>query len=244
MKYVMSDLHGATKRFHKMLKQININLLSEDYLYIDGDIIDRGKDSIRLLFEIYEMQKKYGDHVIVTVGNHEFFLYQYATGDLSERRYVAYGGEDTIREFKELNNSDKQLIVEFIEGLPVDVEIESNKRGRMKMVHSGIHEDHIIFNDDKTINVNKSIESALRWDKNQYLLSGYLQRESPAYIYKNLDMPLIVGHTPTMFLPDVGQPIICAKPGYKVIMLDCGAGHKNGRLGCIRIEDEKIFYVD
>ena len=47
MIYVMSDLHGCYEDYIKMLKLINFN--DSDYLYILGDVCDRGKQSIEVI---------------------------------------------------------------------------------------------------------------------------------------------------------------------------------------------------
>ena len=47
MYYVISDIHGDYESFYKMLHQINFS--SDDYLYILGDIVDKGQDNLRLL---------------------------------------------------------------------------------------------------------------------------------------------------------------------------------------------------
>ena len=242
MQYIMSDIHGAWKRFQKMLKLTNIDL-STDYLYINGDVVDRGIGSIRLLFEIYQMQQEYGDHLVITIGNHELFLLEYINGSLEESLYDYWGGGDTIREYKELNLADREKLKMILKGLPIDIDIESPIRGKMKIIHNGLHPDHIVYNDDGTINVNESVREGVEWDKHRFLINGFLQRDAPARIYMNLDTPMIVGHVPTMYLEDVMNPVIAVKPGERVFMIDCGAGHRGGRLGCLRIEDEQFFYT-
>ena len=241
--YIMSDIHGNSRRFYEMLKLIQIDL-SKDYLYINGDIVDRGKDSLKLFYEIIEMQKHHGDHIVILKGNHELFIDYYLSGYLPENRYASFGGKDTIRELKALDYGRKKELIKIIRKLPVYKEITSPVRGNMVIVHSGLHAEHIVKNDDGLINVIESIESALRWDEYQFLISGYLQDEAPAWVTKGLDKVLCVGHVPTMYLPDVQDPVICMKNGRKVIMTDCGAGHPGGRLGCIRIEDEGLIYVN
>ena len=44
MIYVLSDIHGQSRRFHSILSQIDLN--DEDTLYILGDVIDRNPDGI------------------------------------------------------------------------------------------------------------------------------------------------------------------------------------------------------
>ena len=44
MIYVTSDLHGSFKEFKELLKLINFN--DDNYMYILGDVIDRGDEPI------------------------------------------------------------------------------------------------------------------------------------------------------------------------------------------------------
>ena len=50
MTYVLSDIHGNSRRFQSILSQIDLQ--PEDTLYILGDIIDRFPDGGRLLRQI------------------------------------------------------------------------------------------------------------------------------------------------------------------------------------------------
>ena len=68
MIYVTSDLHGyPLEKFIDMLKSVNFS--EADTLYILGDVIDRGKDGIKLLK--WCMQQ---DNVELILGNHEAML--------------------------------------------------------------------------------------------------------------------------------------------------------------------------
>lgn len=67
MIYVLSDIHGRLDRFEKMLKKIDLQ--DGDTLYILGDVIDRGKDGIRILKKITEMP-----NVRMLLGNHEYMM--------------------------------------------------------------------------------------------------------------------------------------------------------------------------
>ena len=63
MTYVMSDIHGNYSAFQKMLKQINFT--DDDLLYIAGDLVDYGADSMELLCDISMRANVYsvvGDH--------------------------------------------------------------------------------------------------------------------------------------------------------------------------------------
>ena len=59
MRYVMADIHGEYEMFLKMLGKISFS--DSDELYIAGDIIDKGPDSVRLAKYISKksINKKY-----------------------------------------------------------------------------------------------------------------------------------------------------------------------------------------
>ena len=62
--YCISDIHGEYDRYIKMLETINFT--DDDFLYILGDAIDRGPDSIAVITDI--MSRK---NVQMLLGNHE-----------------------------------------------------------------------------------------------------------------------------------------------------------------------------
>lgn len=46
MKYIVSDVHAEYELFVRLLERISFS--EEDEMYICGDIIDKGEDSIKL----------------------------------------------------------------------------------------------------------------------------------------------------------------------------------------------------
>lgn len=241
----MSDIHGAGKKFYKMLNTIDIDL-NKDVLIVNGDILDRGKNSLKLFFEIYNMQERYGsEHLIITKGNHELFLANYLKGRLPKSIYSsqAYGGTDTIREAESLNDDEKKSLIEILDSLPIYTVVYSENRAEDIVVcHTGPHYNFIMKNPDGSVNVIDSIVASSKWNENDFLINGFIQREAPATILRNLDYVLCVGHVPTIYLPDIQAPVISAMHGNRVILTDTGAGHGE-RLGCLKIDDETTFYV-
>lgn len=241
--YVLSDIHGASKSFYKMLEKIEFNF-KEDVLIIDGDIVDRNKDSLKLFFEIVDMEKKYPGHVEIIKGNHELFMEMYIKGTLSRDRYSSYhyGGADTIREIEGLSREERGELVKYLENLPLYREYKSPIRGDMVITHTGLHFNNIIRSMDGSVNVIRSIEQGHEFDAFQFFISSYIQREAPAVVIRDLDKCLLVGHVPTMFIADSPTQGIWAK-SEKLILIDCGSGFDGGKLGCLRLEDERVFYV-
>ena len=50
MIYVMSDIHGCYEEYLEVLRVIDFR--DEDQLYVLGDMVDRGKEPIKLLMDM------------------------------------------------------------------------------------------------------------------------------------------------------------------------------------------------
>ena len=115
MTYVMSDLHGCYDLYAKMLEKISFS--DGDILYILGDVIDRGEDGIKILFDM--MKRK---NVIPLLGNHDYTcsyllsrLKCKSTEELKSifRDWLSDGGLATYQEFKKLSDGEKKEILEY-----------------------------------------------------------------------------------------------------------------------------------
>ena len=67
--YAIGDLQGCYKEFQALLLQVDFNP-SKDHLYLVGDIVARGPDSLACLDYLYTHQ----DSITVTLGNHDLHL--------------------------------------------------------------------------------------------------------------------------------------------------------------------------
>ena len=67
--YAIGDLQGCYSEFDALLKRVNFNP-SQDHLYLVGDIVARGPDSLACLERLYKMQGS----VTITLGNHDLHL--------------------------------------------------------------------------------------------------------------------------------------------------------------------------
>ena len=67
--YAIGDLQGCYKEFQALLLQVDFNP-STDHLYLVGDIVARGPDSLACLDYLYTHQ----DSITVTLGNHDLHL--------------------------------------------------------------------------------------------------------------------------------------------------------------------------
>ena len=70
MVYVISDIHGEYDLFIKLLQKINFS--KADTMFICGDIIEKGQDSVKLLQFVKSMP-----NFRCILGNHEYAFLKY-----------------------------------------------------------------------------------------------------------------------------------------------------------------------
>lgn len=127
MIYVLADIHGNERRFHSVMKQINLQ--PEDTLYVLGDVIDRHPGGIRILRKIMAMP-----NAQMLLGNHEYMMlralgYPYDDnwddGRALEHWY-RNGGGVTHNHWKRIRKALRQEIVEYLHALQLSFDIEVN----------------------------------------------------------------------------------------------------------------------
>jgi len=67
--YAIGDLQGCFSEFTTLLQRVNFNP-SKDHLYLVGDVVARGPDSLACLDYIYQHQ----DSMTITLGNHDLHM--------------------------------------------------------------------------------------------------------------------------------------------------------------------------
>ena len=221
MKYFISDIHGEYDLLVRLLETIRFS--NSDNLFVLGDMIDKGKDSIRVLNELYSMQ-----NVICILGNHEYdFLNYYrsimenATSnfDLILKKLQGYFPNDSgtltwelldwLDELKPFLKADEYLGVHA--GVPLDPD------GKIKPIE------------------NASIEQ-LVYDRNF--------KETNTFV--NDKRTVLYGHTPTSYLNGTGKIIRYPREcgiGYSRVHIDTGV-YLTGILGCYCFDIDECFYVN
>lgn len=226
--YVVSDLHGAYEELLQLLDTIRFG--DEDELYILGDVVDRGRDGVKLLQLAMDRP-----NVHMIMGNHEYMCMQFFAhpeDKVIRRRWNRNSNYHTLYGFDEVDPEEKERILTFIAGLPTWLELTVNGR-RYHLVH-GFPAD---TDEDRV------------WDR-----PG---PDTPSPLGE--DVTLIIGHTPVCeFISpgnDEGAYVasrqltergdhfrILHAPGF--IDIDCcvGYGMSAARIGCLRLEDGAEFY--
>lgn len=232
--YVMSDLHGNYDAYINMLEKINFK--NTDTLYIIGDILDRGPNPIKILLDLMKRP-----NIKTIAGNHCVmaceclgFLLQEITDKTVEKldieivekllNWQQNGAMSTTDEFHKCDRNTQREIVEFISDLELYAQVEVNGITYI-LVHAGLAN----FTQDKQLWEYELDE--LVWERTNY--------EEKYYD----DKIVITGHTPTMLIENNPRPGFIYKANNH-IAIDCGCGFPKGRLGCIRLDDMKEFYVE
>lgn len=231
--YVISDLHGNYEGYRKILEKINFH--EKDALYVNGDVVDRGSGSIKIL-EHMMMQP----NIYPILGNHEYiacqclaFLMQEINDDTIAQlddgklegflQWQKIGGDQTIREFQTRNRTQQEAVIEYLKEFSLYEEI-TVKDASYVIVHAGL--DH--FASDRPLS--------------DYHLHELLFH-SPDYgqVYYP-DRYLITGHLPTRSITGNELPdhIYIAN---RHIAIDCGSGY-GGQIGAICLESGVQFYSD
>lgn len=242
-KFVISDLHGQFVLLQLLLEKIHFT--DDDELYILGDIMDRGPNSIDIYYFVKSMPNIY-----MIKGNHEVMmrsaLFQALKyNDLDDERNNAYrlwkqnGGYKTVASIREFLQKDAipydeyydnrrtflKEIISFIDSLPDYFEFDFNDHHYV-LVHAGV--------DPEAARVSDTDPELLCWIREYF----YLSECNPDYTY-------IFGHTPLCYINEDGSFNIWFDPDYhNKIGIDGGlALGAKGQLNCYCLNDGSITVI-
>ncbi len=189
MIYVTSDLHGyPLEKFKSFLDEVGF--CDDDFLYVLGDVIDRGKDGIKILKWL--MSKK---NAQLLLGNHESmllacdFLFDEITEDSIDKltgtklniyaTWVSNSGGVTLDALRAMRSSEVKYILEYLREAPLYEALTVGDRDFL-LVHSGLGS----FRPDKKL--SEYTLTDLVWSR-----PGLNQRYFD-------DITVVFGHTPTV----------------------------------------------
>lgn len=233
--YVMSDLHGCRHEFNEMLKTIQYS--SEcDELWIDGDICDRGNESIPLIQQIMQDPSM---HIIY--GNHDVWFAKYAQALIDAKKdpgsinmsddlfcWLHYnGGYRTADQFMDLDYPQCYDIKLYLEENRIFYKYMNVHNRKFLLVHAGLSKEYL----NPSTRLSAVPEKVLVWSH-----IGIDDNPFP-------DTTMVVGHMPTFLYGKQYENEIIHGKNETLFHIDCGCvfGRK---LACLRLDDMKEFYVD
>lgn len=123
--WAVGDLHGCLHEFERLLARIGFDL-ARDRLWLVGDLVNRGPDSLGCLRRVRAL----GDAAITVLGNHDLHLLATAAG---VRRKP---GKDTFDAV--LAAPDRDDLLDWLRRRPL---LHHDPALGFTMVHSGLHRD-------------------------------------------------------------------------------------------------------
>ena len=229
MTYVVSDLHGSFDKFKKLLKEIKFT--DDDVMYVLGDIVDYGDESIELLCDL-----SMRFNIIPIVGDHDLralkllteldkMLRDGAPSDVSVltemTAWIQDGGQKTMEGFKALDDDMKEGVLEYLSDMSLYEEVEVKGR-KYLLVHAGIAD----FDPETSLD--------------DYMPEDFISEPLDVNREYFDDVTIIAGHIPTYEISDSDRGQIFYGEGS--IIIDCGAAFDEP-LACLRLEDGKEFYI-
>ena len=257
--YVMADIHGCYDEFQQMLDKINFNP-EVDELIIAGDIVDRGPQS----YEMLEYARSKPKGVKFIKGNHDVDFARYC-----DKIYCLANDKNAIVQPVDIWNygvRDRYLTVERLVNQyrlnVTDFQLWSRMISRMSYYlkkQIGDKKYIIVHGGYATKEQFYKYQQETRWADMDDLETFYIwARDEGLEFGGEKGSTIVFGHTPTIFrdtsMYQEGKVFEVESPdGRRFINIDCGLVYKknypddlegrNGNLACIRLDDEKIFYL-
>lgn len=232
--YVIGDIHGEYDKLRELLEKMKFS--DDDYLYVLGDVIDRGPHPIKVLSLLMTLPNCTciaGNHERMALPNFklfmeevtEEFLFRLDHSDMSRlTEWQLNGAESTIDEFSRLSYEEREGIIDFIGDFEAYSQIEVNNK-KYLLVHAGL----LNFYSQKRMEFYDIDE--LVWVEPDY---------SQQYFK---DTVLVTGHTSTQLIEENPNPGYIYRANNHIAM-DCGACFEGGRLAGICLETGEEFYAE
>lgn len=158
--YVIGDLHGSFRTFKALLKKIDFNP-NKDRIYLVGDLINRGEDSVGTLSYIME----HPTSILPLLGNHDLSFLAYSEGA------IPLSPRDTYDEL--LNHPKAGEMIHYLRQQPL---MRLLPNYRVALVHGAIPPH---FSIEKSYRLSQEVEAALRSDELYPLFIKHLFGNEP-----------------------------------------------------------------
>lgn len=131
MTFVASNLYGRMDKFEKLIKKINLK--DSDILYILGNIVDFGENSIELVNELsaqYNVYTVLGEHdykAYLLLSEFDRIIREGGAPSLNFSKemieWCQNGGQSTLEAFKDADADEKEGFLDYLSDLPVFEEV-------------------------------------------------------------------------------------------------------------------------
>lgn len=229
MTYAVSNLYGRLDKFEKLIKKINLK--DSDLLYILGNIVDYGEQSIELVNDLsarYNVYSVLGEHdykAYILLSEFDRILKDGGVPSASFSKEVIEwaqnGGQATLEAFKCADEDAKEGFLDYLSDLPVFEEADV-KGKQFVLTCRGIDN----FDDSKDL-YDYELED---------FMNGYIDIEKTYYS----DKTMVVGYLDYEHTPAGRAGKVTAKSNNIALACDMS---ENDDLVCICLETNDEYYV-
>ncbi len=222
--YVIGDIHGGLKALKDLLLQLD--LTSQDQLIFLGDYVDGWSDSAEVISYLIQLKETHNCRFIR--GNHDDLVLKWLTTNFNNEKWLQHGGKSTKEAYEAIDETTKQLHIQFLESLENYIIGEENRL----FVHAGFANLH----GPK----HEFYSNTVYWDRSLWemllAMDPKLKPTDQRYPKRlKLFNEIYIGHTPTTRLNQT-RPIKIAN----VINVDTGAAFK-GPLTAYEINSGEVI---
>lgn len=262
--YVMSDIHGCFDIFLQMLERIEFG--NADRLILAGDYVDRGTQNLQMLRWLEDCP----GNVVALRGNHdeEFAANVSLMAEVDRKAELQTDGGsneeakalyDSVKYALQKTNPEAAVFFDYYGGIRQMLEQKATMRELMQwsqMIQSMPYYYKTEIHGRTCIIVHAGYIEDLQpvSDRYQTRQEFFLHARQDAYEFGGVAQGIVIaGHTPTIaagnFSCNDGKVFRYYDDEKDCIFynIDCGCVMRdrfhNGKLACIRMEDEKVFYI-
>ena len=126
MTYVVANLHGNYTKFKELLKTIRFK--ESDVMYVLGDIVDYGDESMELVGDLsvrYNVYSIVGEHDYTALKMLSGFEKMLKSGEAPDKKFItqmtewaADGGQTTLDSFRTLDAEMREGIIDYLSAPP------------------------------------------------------------------------------------------------------------------------------
>lgn len=226
MDYILSDLHGCYALACRLLEKVKFS--ARDRLFVLGDFIDKGPESIRLAKFLFSMP-----NAVCIAGNHEYDFLKYYRGLMRETQDYDGVLQKLRGYFSDGRLLDWELVDKF-ESLPFYVE-EKDWIG----VHAGLP----VRMDGTCVPPGEASVEQLVYDR-RFKDAGMRPRGGKCVLFGHTPVRYLTGRDEILFYPRTGASKNSDRiSDYSKIHLDLMT-EKSGIAGCVSVDPCQSFYVE
>ena len=241
--YVISDIHGQLEPFLKLLEETSMDL-EKDHLYLLGDYVDWGKDSVPTLLYVKQLDETY-ENVHVLMGNHDLMFLDTIRsfkedGTLDANWLQNNCGLDTFKQYLKSSRAVRDEIESYLDSLPYRFDIDVN--GKKYLLAHACPTDYFVYDYTLSKSENDRILHDLRceavWTRIISKTDDVIQSYSSEFDQ------FVCGHTINEnFRINYRKGFIDIDCGAKVIGNSLFMQEPEGKLACLRLDDMKEYYA-